>query len=43
MEPIAPGSVEEALCLQMTVGFKPSVGMFLFEGWNAGRLPKGES
>ena len=27
----------------MTVGFKSSVGMFLFKGWDAGRRPGGNS
>ena len=31
-----PGE-EEVMCLQMTVGFRDSVGMFLFKGWDAGR------
>ena len=31
-----PGQ-EEVMCLQMTVGFRDSVGMFLFKGWDAGR------
>ena len=35
--PMPQHGEEEVLCLQMTVGFRDSVGMFLFEGWDAGR------
>ncbi len=31
-----PGQ-EEVLCLQMVVGFRDSIGMFLFDGWDGGR------
>ena len=31
-----PGQ-DTILCLQMTVGFRDSIGMFLFSGWDAGR------
>ena len=31
-----PGQ-DTVMCLQMTVGFKDSLGMFLFPGWDGGR------
>ena len=31
-----PGE-EEVMCLQMTIGFRDSIGMFLFDGWDGGR------
>ena len=36
MPMVEPGE-EEVLCLQMVVGFRDSIGMFLFDGWNGGR------
>ena len=32
----APGQ-DTVMCLQMTVGFRDSIGMFLFDGWDGGR------
>ena len=37
MMPMPEPGEETMLCLQMTVGFKASIGMFLFDGWNGGR------
>ena len=31
-----PGQ-DTVLCLQMTVSWKASIGMFMFDGWNGGR------
>ena len=36
MMPMPEPGEETMLCLQMTVGFKASIYMFLFDGWNAG-------
>ncbi len=36
MPMVEPGQ-DEVLCLQMVVGFRDSIGMFLFHGWNGGR------
>ena len=37
MMPLPEPGEETMLCLQMTVGFRASIGMFLFDGWNGGR------